>query len=57
MMKPIDASVPATDDYMTLLPSFKGRGNMAKLYKGEAGWAGRGGWKAQRGRGSGKGAQ
>jgi hypothetical protein len=22
-MKPIDAAVPATDDYMTLLPSFK----------------------------------
>jgi len=41
MMKPTDTSVPATNDTMDLLPSFKGRGNMAKLYKGKCGL---GGW-------------
>jgi hypothetical protein len=39
MMKPADTSISATDDYMTLLPPFTGRGNMANMYKGfQVGW-------------------
>lgn len=33
MLKPVSADVPASDAYMTLLPSYKGRTNMAHLFK------------------------
>jgi hypothetical protein len=33
MLKPVSTSVPASDAYMTLLPNYKGKTNMATLFR------------------------
>jgi hypothetical protein len=33
MLKPVSTAVPASDAYMTLLPNYKGKTNMATLFR------------------------
>jgi hypothetical protein len=33
MLKPVSTDVPASDAFMTLLPNYKGKTNMATLFK------------------------
>lgn len=33
MLKPVSTNVPASDAYMTLLPNYKGKTNMATLFR------------------------
>lgn len=33
MLKPVSTNVPAGDAYMTLLPNYKGKTNMATLFR------------------------